>query len=56
MSWQPKNRNFTFKAGGRVAGRLFDITEENFRYKDWQDNVDRDQPGSGDESIPPIQN
>ena len=48
--------NFTFKAGGRVAGRLFDITEENFRYKDWQDNVDRDQPGSGDESIPPIQN
>jgi hypothetical protein len=36
-----------FTSGGRVEGRLYDITEETFRKKDWQDEVDREQPGSG---------
>lgn len=42
--------NSTYKAGGRVRGRLYDISEEEFRYKDWQQNVDGNQPGSADQS------
>lgn len=38
--------NNTFKTGGRVVGRTYDITEENFRYKPFQEDVDRDQPGT----------
>lgn len=38
-------QNYT--AGGRVNGVIFDITEENFRRKPWQKDVDKDQPGSG---------
>lgn len=37
-----------FTPGGRVRGRLYDISEEAFRFKDWQDDtMNRDQPGSG---------
>lgn len=36
-----------FEVGGLVRGRLFDISEENFRYKDYQEDVNRPQPGSG---------
>jgi len=39
--------NNTFITGGRVNGRLFDITEEPFRKKDWQIDVNQNQPGSG---------
>ena len=39
--------NTNFVDGGRVRGRLYDITEEQFRYKDYQENVNRNQPGSG---------
>lgn len=39
------NDSFTF--GGRIKGRIYDITEENFRRKDWQENIDRNQPESG---------
>jgi hypothetical protein len=35
-----------YKAGGRVTGRLYDITEEEFRYKEPQADADTDQPGS----------
>lgn len=42
----------TYKSGGRVKGRLYDISEEEFRYKDWQSNVDTDQPGSFKTSTP----
>lgn len=45
--------NFTYKTGGRVRGRLYDITEENFRYKEWQEDADAYQPGSADKSTPP---
>lgn len=37
----------TFAAGGRIGGRMYDITEEGFRKKDYQIDVDTDQPGSG---------
>jgi hypothetical protein len=36
-----------YKAGGRVGGRIYDITEEQFRRKDFQNEVDKNQPGSG---------
>lgn len=36
-----------FVLGGRVRGRLFDITQEEFRFKPSQDEVDKNQPGSG---------
>lgn len=39
--------NNVFVAGGRVRGRLYDVTEEQFRYKDWQNEVNQDQGGSG---------
>lgn len=39
--------NVAFKQGGRVSGRLYDITDEQFRFKDFQDVVNRNQPGSG---------
>lgn len=39
--------NNTFIAGGRVAGRLFEITEESFRFKPFQEDVNQEQPGSG---------
>lgn len=32
--------------GGRVSGRLYDITEEEFRFKDYQVDADKNQPGS----------
>lgn len=47
--------NAAYKSGGRVTGRLYDITEENFRYKDYQQDVDIDQPGSIDTSEEPTQ-
>lgn len=36
-----------FASGGRVRGRLYDITEENFRFKPFQEDSDQDNPGSG---------
>jgi hypothetical protein len=36
-----------FQAGGRVTGRIYDITEENFRLKDWQNQANTEQAGSG---------
>lgn len=39
-----------FKPGGRVTGRIHDITEETFRKKKWQKDADRPQPGSGMEA------
>ncbi len=41
------NGTDTFTVGGRVDGRIYDPTEEPFRKKDWQENVNRDQAGSG---------
>lgn len=41
------NASTTFNAGGRINGVLFDITEEPFRKKPWQSDVDREQAGSG---------
>jgi hypothetical protein len=41
----------TFVAGGRVTGRLYDITEETFRFKPFQDDVNTSQPGSGREGV-----
>lgn len=32
--------------GGRVRGRLYDVTEEAFRFKPFQEDVNRDQPGT----------
>ena len=37
----------TYVSGGRDTGILYDITEEQFRKKDYQSDVNRDQPGSG---------
>lgn len=37
----------TFVSGGRVRGRIYDITEENWRLKPWQEDVNTNQPGSG---------
>lgn len=36
-----------FTSGGRTGGRVYDITEEQFRRKDFQSEVDKNQPGSG---------
>lgn len=36
-----------YVSGGRVRGRIHDITEESFRRKPWQEDVNRSQPGSG---------
>jgi len=36
-----------FVDGGRVTGRMFDVTEEPFRMKPHQEDVNRPQPGSG---------
>ena len=33
--------------GGRVIGRIYDVTEESWRFKDFQADVNTDQPGSG---------
>jgi hypothetical protein len=41
------NGDNNFISGGLVNGRIYDISEEAFRRKDWQENVDRPQPGSG---------
>ena len=41
------NADTSFNAGGRINGILFDITEEPFRKKEWQSDVNKDQPGSG---------
>jgi len=38
----------TYVAGGKGVGRIYDITEEPFRKKDYQIDVDRNQPGSDD--------
>lgn len=39
--------NSKYTAGGRVDGRIYDITEEPFRFKDYQTSTDnREQPGS----------
>jgi hypothetical protein len=35
-----------YVAGGRVVGRLYDVTEEEFRFKEYQVDADRDQKGS----------
>lgn len=37
----------TYMTGGRVVGRLYDITQENFRFKDYQADANAEQPGSG---------
>jgi len=37
----------SFKVGGRVNGRIYDITEERFRRKPFQEDVNIDQAGSG---------
>jgi hypothetical protein len=37
----------SYQEGGRVRGRLFDITQENFRFKNYQADVNAEQPGSG---------
>jgi len=50
------NSNNLFKSGGRVNGRLYDITEEKFRRKNWQQNVNSEQPGVQDIPEPQIQN
>lgn len=39
--------NNTFVSGGRTRGRIFDVTEEPFRFKPFQDDVNQEQPGSG---------
>jgi hypothetical protein len=36
----------TFVSGGRTRGRLYDITEENFRFKPYQQDVNTEQPGT----------
>jgi hypothetical protein len=36
----------TYISGGRTRGRLYDITEEPFRFKPYQQDVNTDQPGS----------
>lgn len=36
-----------YTVGGLVNGRLYDISEEAFRRKDWQENVNTPQSGSG---------
>lgn len=46
----------TFVAGGRVRGRLYDITEEQFRYKEQQSVADTNQTGSGNNNVPVFQN
>lgn len=38
--------NTTYTDGGRINGRLYDVTEENIRFKDFQSNVNADQPGT----------
>jgi len=45
------NANSSFQAGGRVTGRIYDITEEEFRYKNYQVDVNRNQSGSGKHSL-----
>jgi hypothetical protein len=35
-----------YSSGGRIKGRLYDITEEDFRYKEWQVDANKSQPGS----------
>ena len=47
--------DFTYVDGGRVRGRLYDITEEPFRYKESQVDVNKRQAGSGVHTKPPIQ-
>lgn len=44
-----------FTLGGRVQGRIYDITEEQFRFKPFQDDVNREQPGTNNNSPPPVQ-
>lgn len=44
-----------YAAGGRKVGRAYDITEEPWRFKPFQADVDRYQPGSADNSVPPVQ-
>jgi hypothetical protein len=39
--------NNAYVAGGREGGRLFDITEEPFRFKNFQKDVNTNQRGSG---------
>lgn len=39
--------NRDFVKGGRIKGRIYDITEEPFRFKDFQVDADRNQKGSG---------
>lgn len=36
-----------YSVSGRIDGRIYDITEEPFRKKPWQVDVDAEQPGSG---------
>lgn len=47
--------NTTFVAGGRSTGRLYDITEEAFRKKPYQQDVNTEQQGSGNINTVPIQ-
>lgn len=39
--------NTSYKSGGRVRGRIYDITEEPFRFKEPQASANTDQKGSG---------
>ena len=41
--------------GGRIPGRLYDVTEEDFRFKKSQLDADTRQAGSADKSVPPVQ-
>jgi hypothetical protein len=41
--------NTSFVSGGRVNGRVFDITEERFRKKPFQADVNQEQGGSGND-------
>ncbi len=45
----------TFVSGGRVNGRLYDITEENFRFKAPQQDVDTPQPGTINSDLARVQ-
>lgn len=44
-----------YAAGGRVRGRLHDITQENFRFKQPQIDADTNQSGSGYDGTLPTQ-
>jgi len=44
-----------YTSGGRTGGRIYDITEEPFRKKDYQQDVDRHQAGSANTESTDVQ-